>query len=666
VSVLSANRAQESIEPCKAKGHTMNSDLLPRRLLLKRAAVLGLLATVERLVPAYALASAADAGSQTSLSGDVIDLTIGEQLFRLDGRTGMAMTINGTIPGPVIRLKEGQHVTLRVTNRLTESTSIHWHGILLPPEMDGVPGVSFGGIEPGTTFTYRFPIKQSGTYWFHSHSGGQELLGMYAPMIIDPLEREPFQYEREYVVMLSDWSFDSPEALLSNLKKQGGYYNYQKRATKEFLSDVRRMGFWPALQNYLSWDRMRMDPTDFADVTGYTFTYLMNGVPPAGNWTGLFRPGERVRLRFINAAAMTFYDVRIPGLAMTVVQADGQNVQPVAIEEFRFGPAETYDVIVQPTEERAYTIFAETMDRSGFARGTLATHPGMSAEIPARRPRPVRMMEDMGMLHTAGMDMQGMDMPGMDMPGMKQHGHGDGMEMPGMAPSGERPGGKQSGDTQHMEHGQHGSEMEKMPDRHEMPGMEKGGPRRTHIAGAEPAKHGPDDHGPGNQTVAEYSRNRMGEPGRGLEHSDRRVLLYTDLKSLAPYPDQREPEREIELHLTGHMNRYMWSFDGKKYSEAREPIRFRYGERLRLTFVNDTMMEHPLHLHGMWMHLENSAGAHLPRKHTVIVKPAERLSVAVTADAPGRWAFHCHLLLHMEAGMFRVVEVADDERARPS
>lgn len=639
----------------------MSSDRISRRLLLRRAAVLGLLATLERLVPAYALTSAANAGSQTPLSGDIIDLTIGEQLFRLDGRTGMAMTINGTIPGPVIRLKEGQQVTLRVTNRLKEISSIHWHGILLPPEMDGVPGVSFGGIEPGTTFTYRFPIKQSGTYWFHSHSGGQELLGMYAPIIIDPLEPEPFQYNREYVVMLSDWSFESPETLLSNLKKQGGYYNFQKRAAREFFTDVGRMGFWPALQNYLSWDRMRMDPTDFADVTSYTFTYLMNGLSPTGNWTGLFRPGERVRLRFIDAASMTFYDVRIPGLKMTIVQADGQNVQPVAVDEFRMGPAETYDVIVEPTEDRPYTIFAETMDRSGFARGTLATRPGMSAEIPARRPRPIRMMEDMGMLHTAGMDMRGMDMPGMEHPAP-----GGGMEMPGMAPSGETPGGKQSGDTQHMEYAQHGSELEKMPDRHEMPGMEKGGPRRSQLAGAAPVRHGPDDHGPGNQTVAEYSENRMGEPGRGLENSTRRVLLYTDLKSLAPYPDQREPQREIELHLTGHMNRYMWSFDGKKYSEAREPIRFRYGERLRLTFVNDTMMEHPLHLHGMWMQLENGAGVDLPRKHTVIVKPAERLSVAVTADAPGRWAFHCHLLLHMEAGMFRVVEVADDERARPS
>ena len=641
----------------------MNAEHISRRLLLKRTAALGLLAAVERLVPAYAVTNTmVNAGSQTPLSGAIIDLTIGEQLFRLDGRTAPAITINGTIPGPVIRLKEGQQATLRVTNRLEERSSIHWHGLLVPPAMDGVPGVSFAGIEPGTTFTYQFPVRQSGTYWFHSHSGGQELAGMYAPMIIDPIEPEPFRYEREYVVMLSDWSFESPETLLSNLKKQGGYYNFQKRAAGEFFTDVRRMGVWPAIQNYLMWDQMRMDPTDFADVTGYTFTYLMNGLSPAGNWIGLFRPGDRVRLRLINAAAMTFYDVRIPGLTMTVVQADGQNIQPVVVDELRMGVAETYDVIIEPVEDRAYTIFAETMDRSGYARGTLATHAGMSAEIPARRPRPLRTMEDMGM-NMAGMEMEGMEMEGMDMPGMKKNAHGDGAKIPGMA-TGDMPSMNPSGDNPNMEHMQHGSDMQHMPGMQDMPDMDMGDYRQAKIPGGEPVKHGPDHHGPGNQAVAEYSRNRMDEPGNGLEGNDRRVLLYTDLKSLAPYPDQREPARDIELHLTGHMQRYMWSFDGKKYSEAPDPIRFRYGERVRLIFVNDTMMEHPLHLHGMWMHLENGTGAYLPRKHTVIVKPAERLSVAISADAPGRWAFHCHLLLHMEAGMFRVVEVSDEKEQR--
>ncbi len=617
-------------------------DWISRRVLLKRAGALGLLAAIQPLLSACAshrLLPMIPIGTQpATLSGEVIDLMIGERSFVLDGQTETAITINGTIPGPLIRLKEGQDVTLRVTNRLAEITSIHWHGILLPPEMDGVPGVSFAGIKPGTTFTYRFPVKQSGTYWYHSHSGGQEMRGMYAPMILDPLEPEPFHYDRDYVVMLSDWTFESPEDVFAHLKKLPGYYNFQQRTAAEFFANIADWGLWTTLKNYLMWDQMRMDPTDFADVTGYTFTYLMNGMAPGANWTGLFRPGEKVRLRFINAASMTFYDVRIPGLTMTVVQADGQNIQPVAVEELRMGVAETYDVIIEPTGDRAYTIFAETMDRSGYARGTLAPRPGMEGEIPERRPRPLRTMEDMGM------SMEGMEMNGMDMPSMK-HSEGSGMTMPGKNPSSDMPS---------MGHGQHDMGM------HDMSSKAPADQIASMIPGAEPVKHGPDDHGTGNQTVAEYSQNRFGEPGRGLENSPRRVLLYTDLRSLRPYPDQRQPEREIELHVTGNMaDRYMWSFNGKKYSDAPEPIRFRYGERLRLTFVNDTMMEHPLHLHGMWMHLENGAGKYLPRKHTVIVKPAERVSVAVTADAPGPWAFHCHLLFHMEAGMFRVIEVSD-------
>jgi CopA family copper-resistance protein len=617
---------------------------------------------------------AAGSRSPVTLSGKVIDLTIGETPFTLDGRTGIAMTINGTIPGPLVRLKEGQHVTFRVANRLKELSSIHWHGILLPPDMDGVPGVSFGGIEPGTTFIYRFPLKQSGTYWFHSHSGGQELQGMYAPMIIDPVQPEPFQYDRDYVVTLSDWSFESPRTLLSNLKKQAGYYNFQRRTAGEFFADVRRQGWWATLQNYLAWERMRMDPTDFADVTGYTLTYLMNGLSPAGNWTGLFRPREKVRLRFIDAAGMTFYDVRMPGLKMTVVQVDGQNVHPVVIDEFRIGPAETYDVIVEPVEDHAYTIFAETIDRSGFARGTLAPRAGMSADIPPRRPRPLRTMADMGMMdhsHMKDMSMSGMNatvhgnetigaMPSRSLSAgdLKQqddahdrhrpgaHAHPDARDMADTGRLGGDPSNEHAGPSSAVQY---------------MPNMDPGAERSSKIPGAEPVKHGPDHHGTGNQIVAEFSQSRMHEPGTGLDQSERRVLLYTDLKSLEPYSDQREPGREIELHLTGHMERYMWSFDGKKYSEAGAPIQFRYGERVRLTFVNDTMMEHPLHLHGMWMHLENGMQRHLPRKHTVIVKPAERLSVAISADAPGRWAFHCHLLLHMEAGMFRVVEVSDHQ-----
>jgi len=614
--------------------------VITRRLMLKRTGALGLLAAMQHLLPACmvnSLVPTSPAGMQpATLSGEVIDLDISESRLTVGDRSAPAMTINRTVPGPLIRLKEGQEATLRVTNRLAEPTSIHWHGILLNSDMDGVPGVSFGGIKPGETFIYRFPVTQSGTYWYHSHSGGQELQGMYAPMIVDPIEPEPFQYDREYVVMLSDWTFESPESLMANLKKLPGYYNFQRRTLGQFFDDASRMGWWAALQDYLMWDQMRMDPTDFADVTGYTFTYLMNGLSPAANWTGLVRSGEKVRLRFINAAAMTFFDVHIPGVTMTVVQADGQNVQPVLVDEFRIGVAETFDVIVELPEDRAYTIFAETMDRSGYARGTLAPRAGMAAAIPPRRPRPVRTMADMGM-QMRHAEMEGMEALG-DVPGRKQpdnHGMVEPVH-PGLGP-------------------EHSEGM------HEMPARGREAKRRSEIPGIEPVKHGSDDHGTGNQMVAEYSRNMMHEPGRGLEGSSRRVLLYTDLKSLAPYPDQREPEREIELHVTGNMDRYMWSFDGKTYSEAQDPIRFRHGERLRLTFVNDTMMEHPLHLHGMWMQLENGTGAYLPRKHTVVVKPAERVSVAITADAPGRWAFHCHLLLHMEAGMFRVVEVSDDQ-----
>ena len=463
---------------------------LSRRLLLKRAIVLSMLAAIERLIPACAVTPTTSviSGSRSPLSGAVIDLIISEQSFLLDGHTATAMTFNGNIPGPVVRLKDGQQATLRVTNHLEESTSIHWHGILLPHDMDGVPGVSFADIKPGTTFTYRFPVKQSGTYWFHSHLGGQEMLGLYAPMIIDPVTPDPFRYEREYVVMLSDWSFESPETLFSNPKKQAGYYNFQKRAAGEFFTDVRRLGFWPAIQNYLLWDQMRMDPTDFADVTAYSLTYLMNGLSPIGNWTGLFRPGERVRLRFINGASTTFYDVRIPGLMMTVVQADGQNIQPVVVDEFRMGVAETYDVIVEPVEDLAYTIFAETIDRSGYARGTPAPRAGMSGEIPPRRHRPLRTMADMGM------PMDHMRMAGLERSGEQKHSHGGDMTMSGTAPSGEMPSTTPSGDKSHMGHG---SGVQSKPGMHEMPGSTARDPHQSDIPGAEPVKHGPDDHGPG-------------------------------------------------------------------------------------------------------------------------------------------------------------------------
>lgn len=637
-----------------------NSSLqLNRRHFIRASAALGLLASLEHLVPSYVLAvgNAVDGENLRELSGDVIDLTIAETPFRVGNRTGTANTINGTLPGPLIRLREGQGVTLRVTNRLKVTSSIHWHGVLVPPQMDGVPGISFAGIEPGETFEYKFPIKQYGTYWYHSHSPGQEQAGVYAPLILDPAKPDPVAYDREHVVILSDWSFMSERAMIVKLKKQSGYFNFQRRTIGEFVEDVAICGLKPAVAEYSMWAKMRMDATDFADATGSIYTYLMNGLPSEGNWTGLFRPGERVRLRFINVGAMTFHDVRIPDLKMTVVQADGQNVQPIEVDEFRIGPAETYDVIVTPTEDRAYTIFSEVLDRSGYVRGTLAPRLGMSAMIPARRPRGVRTMEEMGMSMEGGGDMSGMKvaMEKNAKAGSKLMDHGDTEEM------------KMDGADKRSSHGSMPMPEMNMkapgravPDKTNRPAQTiEGMGHSMEMPRSKPVKHGPDSHGTGNQAIPDQTRSRLDDPGTGLGGSGRRVLVYTDLKALEKFYDTRQPERELELHATGHMERFIWSFDGKKFTQATEPIHFRFGERLRWTFVNDTMMEHTFHLHGMWMHLENGAGEFLPRKHTVIVKPAERVSVAITPDERGPWAFHCHLIMHMEAGMFRVVQVSD-------
>jgi len=647
------------------------TEVISRRQMLRRAAAVGLLAAMERLLPTYVWGAEGAAAAQAprALSSSVIDLTIAETPFRVGSRTGTAQTINGTLPGPLIRLREGQEVTLRVTNRLKVTSSIHWHGVLLPPQMDGVPGISFPGIEPGETFVYKFRIKQYGTYWYHSHSPGQEQRGVYAPLIFDPIKPDPVAYEREYVIILSDWTFLSEHTLITKLKKQSGYFNFQRRTVAEFAEDEAICGLKPTMQNYAMWAKMRMDPTDFADVTGSTYTYLMNGLPSEGNWTGLFHPGERVRLRFINVGAMTFHDVRIPDLKMTVVQADGQNVQPVEVDEFRIGPAETYDVIVTPKEDRAYTIFSEVLDRSGYVSGTLAPRPGMTAPIPPRRPRGLRTMEEMGM-SMEGHDMSAMkvemernkraggkpmEMSGMDMKGMQHGGDMKGMKMEGMEKKSSHenmPG---------MDMKAKGHDMAGMTNKpaqkgmQDMPGMDKS----MDMPGSKPVKHGPDTHGTANQATPQATRSRLDDPGTGLGGDGWRVLVYTDLKALEKFYDTRKPERELELHATGHMERFIWSFDGKKFTQATEPIHFRFGERLRWTFVNDTMMEHTFHLHGMWMHLENGAGEFLPRKHTVIVKPAERVSVAITPDERGPWAFHCHLIMHMEAGMFRVVRVSD-------
>jgi CopA family copper-resistance protein len=541
--------------------------------------------TIRRTLPlalaalAWGLAGAHPAPAAT------YDLVIGEAPVHLTGHAAAATAINGTVPGPTLRWHEGEEVTIRVTNRLDRVTSLHWHGILLPYTMDGVPGVSYGGIAPGQTFVYRFTVGQSGTYWYHGHSGTQEQSGLYGPLVIDPKAPEPFAYDRDDVVMLSDWTDTDPERVMARLKKAPDYYNHHRRTVGDFLRDVRRDGLRAAVAERVAWGRMRMGPSDIADVTGATYAYLMNGHAPAANWTALYAPGDRVRLRLINGSSMTFFDVRVPGLAMTVVAADGQDVEPVTVDELRLGVAETYDVIVTPKDGAPYTLFAEAMDRSGYARGTLATREGESAPVPARRAPPERTMAGMGE-----------NMPGMAMPGMK-------------------PGGKA------------------------MPGMDKG---RPPMPGMAPAPGG---------------AGAMGEPGLGLGGSGRRVLTYADLRALTPFFDTRPPGREIDLHLTGTMARYRWSFDGKTFSEA-EPIRLTQGERVRVVMINDTTMEHPIHLHGMWMQLENGNGAYSPRKHTIIVRPGQRVSVLVTADAPGQWAFHCHLLYHMEAGMFRKVVVA--------
>jgi CopA family copper-resistance protein len=643
--------------------------------------------------------------------GGEYSLTIERAPVRITGRERVATTINGTIPGPTLRWREGETVTVKVTNRLDEPTSIHWHGLLVPASMDGVPELSFDGIPPGETYTYRFTLQQSGTYWYHSHSALQEQSGVYAPLIIEPARKEAYRYDRDHVVLLSDWTDENPHRVMARLKKQSDYYNFQRRTAVDFFRDVAGKGWRATVADRAAWGRMRMDATDIADVTGYTYTFLVNGQAPATNWTALFAPGERVRLRFINASAMTYFDVRIPGLKLEVVQADGQDVVPVVVDEFRIAVAETYDVIVEPREDRAYTIYAESMDRSGYARGTLAPRAGMSAPIPEPRSRPLRTMADMGMEHgtmdhrttdhgpTGGaqpdthadrgamphgtMDHRAMDHGPTggtrpDTPasgGAMHHGtmpHGTmGHRTTDHGPTGStRPDTPASGGAMHhhgpMDHGTTGGQRDTpadsgaMHDHGAMGGADGRKPARPEATpeGGEPAAvHGPDRHGPGNSMVAMMPRSRLHEPGTGLGEMGRRVLVYTDLRSLEPY-ERRKPEREIELHLTGNMERYIWGFDGKKFSQAR-PIELRHGERVRVTLVNDTMMEHPIHLHGMWMELDNGHGDRAPRKHTIDVKPGERLSFDVTADAAGAWAFHCHLLYHMEAGMFRTVIVSE-------
>ncbi|MBY0508608.1 MAG: copper resistance system multicopper oxidase [Rhodospirillaceae bacterium] len=595
-----------------------------RRQLISAAAATGGGAALNAMLPGWARsASSGIARSLETLSGPEIALTIDHTPWRIDGRVGHAVTINGTIPAPIIRIQEGRKVRIAVTNRLNEDTSIHWHGVLVPFQFDGVPGVSFPGIRPGETFVYEFPIKHAGTFWYHSHSGLQEQMGHYGPLIFDPAGPDPVAYDREHVVILADFSFMHPHMIAKRLKQQAGFFNFQKQTLASLLA-----GQDQPLKDRLTWAKMRMDPTDISDITGSTYTYLVNGHGPEDNWTALFKPGERVRLRFINAAAATNFNVRIPGLPLTVVQADGNNVRPVKVDEFQIAIAETYDVIVTPTEDRAYTLVAEAVDRSGLGRATLAPREGMVAAVPPLRKRPLATMKDMGM------DMSDMNgMPGMDhssMPGM------DHAAMPGMDHS--KMGGVEQASMPGMDHA--------------ASGMDHGDMNMRDPRNAPTVKMGP-----GVQTISPMPKDRTGEPGQGLEDVGHKVLVYTDLVALDPNPDPRPPTRTKEIHLTGNMERFMWSLDGQKFSEVKAPIPFRTNERVRVVLVNDTMMSHPIHLHGHFFEVVNGHPGHHPRKHTVNVAPGGKVTFDLTADAPGDWAFHCHILYHMHAGMMQVVSV---------
>lgn len=576
----------------------MNEPTIRRRSVL-RAGALGLVGLgLDRHFPAWAqTGSAGLRADMPTLTGEDIRMRVAHDIFKVGGRDGHAITINGVLPAPLIRLREGQNVRLHVENSLDEDTSIHWHGLILPFHMDGVPGISFPGIRPGTTFTYEFPIRQSGTYWYHSHSGLQEQIGHYGPLVIDPAGEEPAAYDREHVVVLSDWTFQHPHQLITKLKQKGAYFNRQKQTLTDGTMTVADRAMWGG---------MRMDPTDIADINGSTYSFLINGHGATENWTGLFRPGERVRLRFINASAMTIFNVRIPGLPMTVVHADGQPVRPVETDEFQISVAETYDVIVTPTAEQAYTLVAEAIDRSGMGRATLAPRLGMVAPVPMLRRRPILSMRDMGMGAMVA--------------------DGGGSCPPEHAAMGHCAPGQPATAMRHS-----------MRDASSLPANVK--------------------MGVGVDMIAPMPVDRTGDRPLGLEKEPHRVLTYHDLAPLVPFPDKRPPARSVDIHLTGNMERFMWSFDGKKMSEGAEPIRFDHNERVRVNLINNSMMNHPIHIHGHFFELVTGQDHGHPIKHTVNVMPGGKASFDLTADAPGDWALHCHLLYHMHAGMMNVVKV---------
>ncbi len=587
--------------------------LLPRAVS-RRSFVKGLAAggTLAALSPWLGVPTTYAAGSDRNtpqLSGTEFDLVIDSQPVNFTGLPRMATMINGSIPAPTLHWRSGDTVTIRVTNRLREFTSIHWHGIILPFEMDGVPGVSYPGIAPGETFTYRFRVEQTGTYWYHSHSGTQEQTGMYGAIVVESRESPSLQTSRDFVVQFSDWTDENPMTVFKKLKTQSDYYNFNQPTAVDFFRDVSQSGLGAALDKRRMWNQMRMSPTDLADISAHTYTFLTNGTTPAGNWTGIFSPGEKVRLRFINGAANTLYDVRIPGLKLTVVQSDGQDVEPVSVDEFRFGPGETLDAIVTPNED-AYTIFAQSMDRTGYARGTLAVRKGLSAPVPELDAAQWLTMTDM-------------------MGSMDHSAHGASAGSADMSRS----------------------RNSDMPMDHDMVGETASSAQQVRV------RHASSEFGPSVDMRVDSPRTNLDDPGVGLRSNGRRVLTYADLSTVGGPLDSRGAEREIELHLTGNMERYSWSIDGLEFGNS-TPVHFRYGERVRVILHNDTMMTHPMHLHGMWSELETPDGAFQVRKHTIAVQPAQRVSFLATADALGRWAWHCHLLFHMDAGMFREVVVS--------
>ncbi len=602
----------------------------------RRQFVLGASSTIalSALTPSQSLFanSSSQITASDTLSGTEFDLHINYQNVNYTGVPRIATTVNGGLPGPTLRWREGDRVKICVTNNLKEETSIHWHGIVLPSTMDGSPGFDSVGIKPGETFEYEFDVKQNGTYWYHSHSGMQEQTGLSGAIIIAPKEPDPVVYDRDFIVMLSDWTDTAPEKIYHKIKKMSHYYNYRERTLSDFWADIKTKGFAQTWNDRSMWNQMRMSDTDIADVIGYT--YLMNGVTPAQNWLGLCKAGEKIRLRFINGAAMTMFDVRIPGLKMTVVAADGQNIQPVVVDEFRIGNAETYDVIVTPEENQAYTIFAQTMDSTGFARGTLSTNPNVNAIIPAMDPAPKLTHMDMGM------DMSGMDHSSHDMGNMEgmDHSSHDMSNMEG------------------MDHSHHMSTMDSAPATENI--LAKAG-FGSNFGNAEKVTHPKTEFGPQVDMHSDAPTSGITDPGVGLrDHQKlygRKVLTYADIKSLSPTRDTREPTREIELHLTGNMHRYQWSINGVNFINS-APLDLTYGERVRIILINDTMMTHPIHLHGMWSEIETGDPEFIPRKHTVIVQPGKKISYLLTADAKGRWAYHCHLLYHM-FGMMRMVKV---------